>query len=126
MYNVFFIPAIVIIPDNTTVQPCLPNPCDPNAQCDAYGNQFAICDPCVGSNALNSPLCRPECVLSSDCPFNKACLKNRCVDPCPGSCGVNAECSVYHHDAICRCVAGFEGNPYEHCKHSLTRKYCFR
>lgn len=37
--------------------------------------------------------CRPECVLSSDCPSDKACIRNKCKDPCPGVCGLNAECS---------------------------------
>ncbi|XP_037295454.1 uncharacterized protein LOC119189544 isoform X2 [Manduca sexta] len=111
---------IVIGVDNSTSQPCSPNPCDFNAPCDTYGNQFAICDACIGPNAASNPACRPECVLNSDCQFNKACLRNKCVDPCPGSCGVNAECSVYHHDPICQCKYGFEGNPYEYCK-STTR-----
>lgn len=117
--------AIIIPSDNTTAQPCTPNPCDPNAPCDTYGNQFAVCDPCNGPDSSNNPACRPECVLSSDCAFNKACLRNRCVDPCPGSCGVNAECTVYQHDPICRCVHGFIGNPYEHCKPTITGECIF-
>lgn len=121
-FIVNYVAAIYIVPDNNTVQPCTPNPCDPSASCDTYGNQFAICDPCFGSNGINNPACRPECVLSTDCAFDKACLRNKCVDPCPGSCGVNAECSVYLHDPICRCVNGFEGNPYEHCKPTTQRK----
>lgn len=121
-----FISAIVIVvPDNTTAQPCSPNPCDPNAPCDTYGNQFATCGLCNGPDALNNPACRPECMLSSDCPFDKACFRHRCEDPCPGSCGVNAECSVYQHDPICRCTNGFIGNPYEHCKPVTYRKYFF-
>lgn len=121
--DVYIISAIIIGSDNTTVQqPCSPNPCDPNAPCDTYGNQFAICDACVGPNAMNNPACRPECVFNSECALNKACLRNKCVDPCPGSCGVNAVCSVYHHDPICHCIEGFEGNPYEHCKPTTKRK----
>lgn len=120
---IFCFTAIIIAQDNTTAQPCSPNPCDINAPCDSYGDQFAICNACVGQDAVNSPTCRPECVMSSDCGFNKACLRNRCVDPCPGSCGINAECTIYHHDPICRCIHGFEGNPYEHCKPSTKRKH---
>lgn len=33
--------------------------------------------------------CRPECVLSSECPSHKACIRNKCKDPCPGVCGLN-------------------------------------
>lgn len=123
-YNAFlYISAIIIGADNTTVQPCSPNPCDTNTPCDTYGNQFAICDACVGSSAVNNPACRPECVFNSDCAFNKACIRNKCKDPCPGSCGDNALCSVYHHDPICHCKEGFEGNPYEYCKPTTNRKY---
>lgn len=119
--------AITVV-DNTTTQPCSPNPCDPHSSCDTFGSQFAICDPCVGPNAINNPLCRPECVFNSECPFDKACLRNKCTDPCPGSCGVNAECYVYQHDPICHCIDGYEGNPYEHCKVAVirTRKYILR
>ena len=28
------------------------------------------------------PQCRPECLLSSDCAQNEACIKAKCVDPC--------------------------------------------
>lgn len=119
--------AIIIAPDNTTAQPCTPNPCEPNSICDTYGDKFAVCNLCVGPNAINKPGCRPECVLNSDCPFNKFCLKNKCVDPCPGSCGVNAECIlVYNHEPICQCKEHFEGNPYEHCKFTIQRKYFFK
>ncbi|CAH2073961.1 unnamed protein product, partial [Iphiclides podalirius] len=107
---------VLVTPENTTIQACTPNPCDSNAICDSYGGQMAICISCVGPPHLNNPSCRAECILSSDCEFSKACLRNKCVDPCPGSCGVNADCLVYHHDPICRCREGFEGNPYEHCK----------
>lgn len=119
---ILLLTAIIIGSDNTTAQPCSPNPCDSNASCDTYGDQFAICNVCVGTNAANNAACRPECILSSDCAFNKACLKNKCVDPCPGSCGVNAQCTVYQHDPICECVSGFEGNPYEYCKIAKKRK----
>lgn len=117
-----YVTAILIPPDNTTIQPCSPNPCDPNSLCDTYGDQFAICDVCAGPNAAQNPACRPECVMNSDCAFDKACLRNKCVDPCLGSCGIDAECTVYFHDPICRCPNNLEGNPYEHCKPHTRRK----
>jgi hypothetical protein len=88
---------------------CTPSPCDPNSQCKIYGNQVAICEPCRGYD------CRPECLSSAECPFNKACIGQRCMDPCPGSCGVNALCMVVNHNPVCSCPSGYVGNPFEHC-----------
>ena len=39
-------------------------------------------------------LFRPECLLSSDCELRYACVNQKCADPCPGTCGANAECKV--------------------------------
>ena len=33
--------------------------------------------------------------FSSDCPLSQACVQNKCKDPCPGTCGANAECKVH-------------------------------
>jgi hypothetical protein len=54
-------------------------------------------------------------VLNADCPQNKACLRNKCVDPCPGVCGVNAECHVYNHIPNCECISGHQGNAFHGC-----------
>lgn len=63
----------------------------------------------------NPPTCRPECVVSSDCELSKACVNQKCRDPCPGSCGVRAECSVVNHNPICRCPQGLSGDPFAAC-----------
>ena len=59
--------------------------------------------------------CRPECVLSSDCPTDKACIRNKCQDPCPGVCGSNAQCNVVNHVPTCSCNEGYVGNPFTTC-----------
>lgn len=100
---------------NTTSRPCSPSPCGPQDICSVYGDGIAICDPCADENAHNNPLCRPECLMNSDCAFNRACLGQRCLDPCPGSCGQNALCKVINHSPVCSCPQGLYGNPYEHC-----------
>lgn len=105
---------IAISSVNTTRNPCIPSPCGPQNQCNVYGD-FALCDPCFGPDAINIPSCRPKCVTSSDCPFDKACLGHNCVDPCPGSCGHNAICEVRYHNPMCSCPPGLYGNPYEYC-----------
>lgn len=90
--------------------PCNPSPCGPNAQC--Y-NGVCTClneyqgDPYIG--------CRPECILNTDCPRNKACIKKKCVDPCPGTCGQNAICDVYNHIPMCRCPERMQGNAFILC-----------
>lgn len=96
-------------------QPCHGNPCDPNSMCFAYGSEVAICDPCRGPNAFAYAHCRPECLTNSDCAFDRACLNQKCQDPCPGSCGHNAHCTVVHHNPMCHCPQGFVGNPFDYC-----------
>lgn len=95
--------------------PCAPSPCDPYASCNVYGGQIAMCDPCSSTEQQWNPQCHPQCLYNSDCPFNLACVGQKCIDPCPGSCGIQAECTVVYHNPICSCQSGLIGNPYEHC-----------
>lgn len=93
---------------------CEPNPCGPNAICREQ-NGAGSCR-CI-DEYLGDPYegCRPECVLSSDCPSNKACVRNKCQDPCPGVCGVNAQCTAFNHVPQCTCLPGFTGDPFQQC-----------
>lgn len=62
------------------------------------------------------PNCRPECVVSSECPQNKACLNQKCVNPCTSdACAKNAICKVVNHNPICSCSHGFTGDPFTRC-----------
>lgn len=96
--------------------PCYPSPCGPNSQCH---NGQCTCiveyqgDPYVG--------CRPECVLNADCPRNRACVRHKCVDPCPGTCAPNAICDVLNHIAMCHCPAGMAGNAFIQCETPLVQ-----
>lgn len=91
--------------------PCAPSPCGPNAQCN---NGQCTCipeyqgDPYVG--------CRPECVLNSDCARDRACVRNKCIDPCPGTCGTNAICIVNNHVPMCHCPDNMSGNAFFECR----------
>lgn len=109
----------IAISINTTVNPCVPSPCGPQSFCNVYGD-IAICDPCFGPDATNNPSCRPECISNSDCSFDKACLGQTCVDPCPGSCGHSAICTVNYHNPMCTCPNGLYGNPFEYCSVPTT------
>lgn len=100
--------------------PCSPSPCGPNSECRVINNQ-AVCS-CVRGYLGSPPTCRPECVVSTDCPQNEACSNQRCTNPCPGSCGIGALCHVVNHNPICICPSSQTGDPFVRCI-SAPRKY---
>ena len=67
-----------------------------------------------------STKCRPECIRNADCPTDKACRNQKCVDPCPGLCGRNAYCNVRNHIPICICENGFIGDAFSNCYRPTT------
>lgn len=70
--------------------------------------------------------CRPECVVNSDCSRHLACFSNKCKDPCPGTCGINAECRVINHSPTCTCFPDYVGNAFTSCHLPLPpRKILF-
>lgn len=89
------------------------NPCGPNSQC-RENNGVAICS-CLPGFVGSAPTCRPECVVSSECDRDKACINQKCVNPCINVCGTNAECRVNNHSPFCTCRNGFTGNPFTVC-----------
>lgn len=94
-----------------TYNPCDPSPCGANALCDN-----AICT-CI-QNYFGDPYigCRPECTMNTDCHPTKSCINNRCVDPCPGTCGIQAACDVSNHIPSCSCPPGYIGDPFVACR----------
>lgn len=60
--------------------------------------------------------CHPECTISSDCSRDKACVNNKCVDPCPGVCGYSSICHTVNHSPICSCPPQTVGDPFVECK----------
>jgi len=54
-------------------------------------------------------------MVSSECAQDKACVKQKCIDPCPGTCGSNARCQVVNHNPICSCPPGYNGDPFVRC-----------
>lgn len=67
--------------------------------------------------------CRPECIQNSDCNRHLSCVNTKCVDPCPGACGLNAECSVDNHSPVCYCLNGYTGNPSRMCQKIEISKF---
>lgn len=117
-----FPPSLVNVPVQVA-QPCNPSPCGANAVCKER-NGVGSCSCLPEYNGDPYTECRPECVLNSDCSKNRACLNNKCRDPCPGVCGVSAECHVINHAPSCSCPSGFTGNPSQFCREiSRCRNY---
>lgn len=94
--------------------PCYPSPCGPNSQCREINGQ-AVCS-CVPGYIGAPPTCRPECIVSSECDLNKACVNQKCIDPCPGTCGLSALCQVVNHNPICTCPPQYAGDPFIRCQ----------
>ena len=94
--------------------PCQSHPCGPNSICRPSGGR-AECS-CVSGAIGTAPDCRPECLISSDCPVSRNCVNRLCVDPCAGACAVNAQCRVVNHSPVCSCQQGFQGNGYSQCR----------
>lgn len=95
------------------INPCLPNPCGPNADCRVVGESPACS--CLPNYFGAPPNCRPQCTISEQCPSNQACMNQRCVDPCPGSCGINSQCVVINHTPSCSCDIHYTGDPFQGC-----------
>lgn len=97
------------------MNPCEPSPCGPYSQCQIQGyNNAPVCS-CLQGYTGTPPSCRPECLSSAQCPRDKACILQKCDDPCPGMCGLHARCNVVNHNPICTCPPNFVGDPFVRC-----------
>lgn len=103
------------------LEPCEGDPCGRYAQCKDISG-IAACS-CLPGYVGTPPNCRPECLIHSECPSDKACINEKCRDPCPGACGAYAECSVIQHNAVCRCQSGYEGDAFSACRRITTSEY---
>lgn len=64
-----------------------------------------------------------ECRTNTECPSDKACINQRCQDPCSSNrCGLNAECITINHHPSCHCQSGLAGDPQLQC---FRRKFLF-
>lgn len=115
---------IVIVLEFTAIvqgNPCVPNPCGPNSQCRELNGQVECL--CLPTYVGSPPSCRPECVVNSECDLRKACVNQKCVDPCPGACGENAVCRVNNHSPLCSCPSGFTGSPFSRCYPTPSKNF---
>ncbi|KAK0172482.1 hypothetical protein PV328_005793 [Microctonus aethiopoides] len=58
----------------------------------------------------------------TECLNSEKCIGKRCMDPCPGLCGIDAICKVIKHTMTCSCFKCYEGNPYIRCTPYLGLK----
>lgn len=105
------------------INPCQPSPCGPNSVCQVSGDNPSCS--CLPEFIGLPPNCRPECVSSSECASSLACIGQKCRDPCPGSCGTNAECHVISHTPNCLCLPTYSGDPFVMCYKPEGRKLFF-
>lgn len=98
--------------------PCDPSPCGPNAECrESNGAGACFCFNGYEGNPFDSQRgCRRECETNNDCPSNLACVRNKCIDPCVGTCGSYALCEVKNHVPLCTCPLGYTGDPFFSCR----------
>lgn len=116
-----FLVVPVFIPSDEIKDPCHPTPCGLYSDC-RNNNGFPSCS-CKISYIGSPPNCRPECSINSECSSNRACIHEKCQDPCPGSCGIYAVCNVINHMPICSCINGYTGDPFTICHQKPPRKF---
>lgn len=101
---------------------CSPSPCGMNAICREINGQ-PVCS-CLPNYMGAPPNCKSECIVNSECKMNRACVNQRCVNPCPKPCGQNTECKVINHSPVCTCRTGYSGNPFTTCSLILRTYLC--
>lgn len=102
------------IPPDVPSNPCVPPPCGVNTECKVEGSK-PVCSCIPGYVGNPNTSCRPECVTNIDCNHDKACIDQKCRDPCVGICGTNALCEVVNHNPICFCPKDLTGDPFRLC-----------
>lgn len=100
------------------VDGCLRFECGKNAVC-VLENKIPECrclltDHYVGNPYDHDQGCvKVDCITDKDCPKNRACsAQNQCYDPCINGCAKNALCLSHSHNAHCKCMPGYTGDPY--------------
>ncbi|XP_051175815.1 neurogenic locus notch homolog protein 1 [Leptopilina boulardi] len=95
---------------------CDAHKCGYNAKCTLSEGR-AVCS-CINLH-MGDPLVRctkVECLVNEDCSSNTACINNRCVDACAGTCASNALCKTINHVPVCYCPQGYTGDPFTRCE----------
>lgn len=118
----YFTYICILFSVQASENPCSTTICGPNSQCREINNQ-AVCS-CLPTYLGIPPACRPECVGNSECPQDRACIKQKCVNPCVGACGLRAICEVFNHNPICSCPTAHTGDPFVSCSFVASKFIC--
>lgn len=98
-----------------STRPCDPSPCGVNAFCrERFDTAICECQQDYRGNPYEG--CHPECLVNSDCPKSQACIRTKCQDPCIGTCGIGAICSVSNHFPVCSCPQPTVGDAFTLCQ----------
>ena len=81
--------------------PSSPSPCGKNTHCSFDHVKNEVVCACLPGYDRGDPLspagCSPECSKDADCGPDLACVNLHCVNTCPGSCGIGAQCKLINH-----------------------------
>ncbi|XP_067015307.2 adhesive plaque matrix protein 2 [Anabrus simplex] len=103
---------------------CTQDACGKGARCQPKDHR-AICSCPEGYIGNPYGNCRPECYTHSECPTSKpTCFYGKCMDPCKGACGQNANCRVRGEVAVCSCPRNMTGNPFQYCRPFTKQDLC--
>ena len=107
--------------DRRCINPCIiDKPCSPSAICSVANHKSQCsCPPGFEGDPYRqcTKIKKGECQHDIECPDNKACIENQCLDPCDLNqpCGKGAVCRTTAHRPVCRCPPNWAGNPHEEC-----------
>ncbi|XP_050512495.1 neurogenic locus notch homolog protein 3 isoform X1 [Diabrotica virgifera virgifera] len=103
---------------------CTSGTCGQNAQCQVVGGR-PVCSCLRGHSGDPLSLCRrEECLDDGECRGQLACRGGKCIDPCVGTCGVNANCEARRGVPVCTCPAGYTGDPITSCRRFNPEELC--
>lgn len=108
-----FYRLLLLAPPSQIIDPCFPSPCGPYSECRNIGGSPSCS--CRQGYIGTPPNCKPECTINSECPSSQACIREKCIDPCPGSCGIGALCTVVNHTPTCTCPERYTGDAFTNC-----------
>ena len=115
----------MLVVTDVAKDPCVPNPRGQYSYPPRNIGERCDCS-CLPGMRGSPPNCQPECNFNQDCPTDKACNNQKCVDPCPGLCGINAYCRVRNHIPICVAKKGTQGIHFFNVKlQQVFEKYIF-
>ncbi|XP_052567570.1 delta-like protein C isoform X3 [Culex pipiens pallens] len=101
-----------------SAQGCARGPCGVGAMCQETSGGRPVCSCPAGYSGNPLTQCiRAECLDHSECiRSDQACRDGKCINPCNGVCGINANCEVRNHVPVCSCPRGMSGDPFVSCR----------